>query len=216
MSEPPEGHISAQEAARILGLSDERIRQMIRERTLKGEGPVYEEGRLRYWADAADVERRRRERQRPPTVSDVESVQETSREIALRAIAEIIAAKLDMTTEQMVRAIMAQERAIVAEIQSQREEVAAKLDEMRGSVDAGVEIISEQSRKLDARSQAEVVHQERVRRHEQELIEVARNAAREAGSRPRWLVASIISILLLALLGVTLIFLIFLETTSIL
>ncbi len=230
MSTPPERHVTAQEAARALEVTDERVRQMVRERVLVGQVIVEQDGARRYWVDSEDLRRLQAERQRPAKVSDVESAQEASRELALRAVAEIIAARLDMSTDAVVAAIAAQKQTVSAEIMSQREEVTALLElvgrrlalmserqeKLERSVDRGVEILSEQTSKLDARSVMEQQHQERVRAHEQELIEIARNSIQEARRPPRWLVAAVLAILVCAVLGVALIFLIFMDLYSIL
>ena len=128
--EPPSGMMGTPEAADILKVSQQTIRNWLRSGHLKGMGPVVEpDGATRYWAEMADVERLRLEREAEgkQVAEVIHDELSESREIVIETMRRAFEEVSEQAIARIVDAIVDQRDDLHKEINRQREQVTGEL-----------------------------------------------------------------------------------------
>ncbi len=129
-SEPPQNHISVQEAARRLGRSEQNIRDRIKSGSLAGDQHLDESHRMRYWALESAVAQ---EEARADEVARVRDVREELDTVQASAVARLMSGIVEELGRQNAE-IIPRLQAIVEEIQSQRADVTQEIRQQRAAV----------------------------------------------------------------------------------
>ena len=162
--QPPSGHMGTPEAAEILRVSSQTVRNWLRSGHLKGMGPVVEpDGATRYWAEMADVERLRLEREAEGNqVAEVIHDELTeSREIVIETMRQAFEEVSEQAIARIVDAIVDQKDDLHKEINRQREQVAG---ELRRLAERQSGISSELHRAVELLGEEATRHAEQVER----------------------------------------------------
>jgi DNA-binding transcriptional MerR regulator len=123
--EPPVGHVGTPEAAEVLGVTQQSVRNYVRAGTLKGERVIEPNGDTRYWVDIEDLERLRSEREiQKGEIAEVIGGELTqSRQIML----DQILGRLEASDQRIVDAIVDQKDELRRAIEQQRQQVLREL-----------------------------------------------------------------------------------------
>lgn len=132
--EPPQEHVSVQEAARRLDRSEQNIRDRIKSETLAGTHDIDESGRMRYWVRESAVAKEEARIEAFPRVRDVRDELDT---VSAAAVAQLMGGLVEELGRQNAE-IVPRLEAIASEIQSQREDVT---DELRAQRQALLSLI---------------------------------------------------------------------------
>ena len=165
--EAPAGMMGTPEAAEILQITQQSVRNWIRSGRLKGMGPVVEpDGATRYWAASEDVERLRleRESERKQVAEVVKDELSESREIAIETMRRAFEEVSEQAIARIVDAIVDQRDDLHREINRQREQVTGELRRLAERQNA---IASDLERAVDILGGEAERHAEQVEREKE-------------------------------------------------
>jgi hypothetical protein len=138
----PEGYLTIREAAEILEITDQAIRNRIKRGTLPSREVVHGENETRRYIPKESIQRALQEKTLPATRSDTDEMVHLMESLAQRMLAQIVGEVVE-NRDTLRDAILSQEKKVTGAIDNQRRQVTERLDLLVEDMHRAIEIMQQ-------------------------------------------------------------------------